>query len=165
MIVAAAPGVVTGVRDGMKHLSVRDINDPQRLHAVKTKSALGNAVVIQHDHGVVAYCGHLREGSVVVRKGQGVVRGEVLRCGGLSGDTEFPHIHFEVRCDGRVIDPFSGLDAPAGRHETSGTPLWHPETFAKLTYVPTGLHAAGFSTAIPDSASVEAGRYDDRDLS
>lgn len=165
MIVAAAPGMVTGVRDGMKDISVRDVKDPQRLQAIKTKSALGNAVVIRHDHGVVAFYGHLREGSVAVRKGQRVDRGEVLGFVGLSGDTEFPHIHFEVRRDGRVIDPFSGLDAPAGCHETSGTPLWHPETFAKLKYVPTGLHAAGFSTAIPDSASVEAGQHDDRDLS
>jgi len=106
MIVAAAPGMVTGVRDGMKDISVHDVKDPQRLQVIKTKSALGNAVVIRHDHGVVYY-GHLREGSVAVRKGQRVDRGEVLGFVGLSGDTEFPHIHFEVRRNGRVIDPFA----------------------------------------------------------
>lgn len=159
-IVAAAPGVVTAVRDGMRDISVRKIEDPRQLRYIKEKAALGNAVVIQHDHGVVAYYGHLRNGSVLVRKGQRVVRGEPLGLVGLSGDTEFPHIHFEVRRQGKVVDPFTGLDAPADCRATPDTPLWHPEAFARIPYVRTGLHAAGFSTVKPDAQSIDEGRYD-----
>ena len=160
MVKASAPGVVTGIRDGMQDISIRDIKDPKRLQHIKRKAALGNAVVIQHDHGVVAYYGHLREGSVIVRKGQRVARGEPLGYVGLSGDTEFPHVHFEVRRMGKVVDPFTGLDAAAGCRTASGTPLWHPEAFARMAYVPTDLHAAGFSTSMPDAQSIEAGLHD-----
>ena len=163
-IVAAAAGVVTGVRDGMKDISIRKIKDPDQIRQIKTKSALGNAVVIRHDHGLVAYYGHLREGSVVVQKGQRVTRGEPLGFVGLSGDTKFPHVHFEVRRKGKVVDPFTGLDAPADCHTKSGTPLWHPDTFAKAKYVSTGLHAAGFSTVKPDMEGIDAGRYDESSL-
>ena len=159
-VIAAAPGVVTGVRDGMKDINVRKIRNKDLLRHIKEKSALGNVVAIRHDHGVIAYYGHMREGSVRVKKGQRVARGEPLGLVGLSGNTEFPHVHFEVRRNKKVVDPFTGLDSPAGCRAASATPLWHPETFAELAYVPTGLHKAGFAAAMPDAESIEAGRHD-----
>ena len=160
LVVASAPGVVTGMRDGMQDINIRNVTEPKRLRHIKREAALGNVVAIQHDHGVVAYYGHMRKGSVTVRKGQRVARGEALGFVGLSGDTEFPHIHFEVRRMGKVVDPFTGLDAAAGCRTVSGTPLWHPEVIARMAYVSTDLHAAGFSTSMPDAQSIEAGRYD-----
>jgi len=160
LVVASAPGVVTGMRDGMQDINVRNVTDPRRLRHIKREAALGNVVAIQHDHGVVAYYGHMRKGSVIVRNGQRVARGEALGFVGLSGDTEFPHVHFEVRRTGKVVDPFTGLDGAAGCRTASGTPLWHPEVIARMEYVSTALHAAGFSTNMPDAQSIEAGSYD-----
>tara|TARA_A100001037_G_scaffold306567_1_gene352793 strand:+ start:5356 stop:5622 length:267 start_codon:yes stop_codon:yes gene_type:complete len=75
---------------------------------------------------------HFTDTCVRVRKGQRVARGEQLGLVGLSGDTQVPHIHFEVKRDGKIVDPFTGLNPSAGCGDQSGVPLWHPETFTLM---------------------------------
>ena len=66
----------------------------------------GNAVVITHADGFDTIYAHLRKGSVAVKKGDSVKRGQRIGSVGLSGLTEFPHLHFEVRFNRSVTDPF-----------------------------------------------------------
>ena len=54
---------------------------------------------------------HLRQGSVPVRKGDQVLAGQSLGNIGLSGLTEFPHVHFGVKYYGADNDPFTGKEA------------------------------------------------------
>lgn len=73
----------------------------------------GNGLVVDHTgNGVktveVQYC-HLARGSVRVRPGDVVKRGDVVGRIGLSGDTQFPHVHVSLRIDGTLVDPFTGL--------------------------------------------------------
>jgi hypothetical protein len=56
---------------------------------------LGNYVLIQGEAGVALYA-HLREGSILVRKGQSVEAGERLASVGNSGNSTMPHLHFHV---------------------------------------------------------------------
>jgi murein DD-endopeptidase MepM/ murein hydrolase activator NlpD len=61
--------------------------------------------VIVHDQGwETQYC-HLKHGSISVKVGDTVQVGDVLGKIGLSGRTQFPHVHVSVRHNGTRIDP------------------------------------------------------------
>ena len=63
----------------------------------------GNLVEIIHDNGVSTRYGHLK--SVNVSPGQKISRGDVIGWMGNTGRSTGPHLHYETRVDGRVIDP------------------------------------------------------------
>ena len=69
----------------------------------------GNFVMIQHAPGVWTLSGHLLKGSVCVKKGQKVKRGETVALMGNSGYSDGPHDHFEVYLndtyDSNRVDP------------------------------------------------------------
>jgi murein DD-endopeptidase MepM/ murein hydrolase activator NlpD len=153
-VLAAAAGKVRAVRDGMGDIPV----SPSRRDSIKGREA-GNSVVVQHGDGWETQYAHLRKGSVAVRPGDRVEAGQALGTVGLSGNTEFPHLHFEVRRDGKTVDPFVGVEGgepcAAGR-----APLWSAGTLPVLVYRPTGLLSAGISGARPamTAATVDEGR-------
>jgi hypothetical protein len=152
-VVAAAPGVVRAVRDQMDDVSVKEIG----RDAIKGREA-GNGVVISHGEGWETQYSHLRKGSVKVKRGDHVQVGQVLGLVGLSGNTEFPHLHFSVRYQGQPIDPFAGL----GRNEQCGTgnrPLWSDQALEMLAYRPTGMLQSGFAPQAPQLKDVEQGEY------
>ncbi len=51
----------------------------------------------------------MRKGSLALKRGSRVKRGDRLGEVGYSGLVEFAHLHFMVRHAGKVIDPESGL--------------------------------------------------------
>ena len=122
-VLAAAGGRVLRVRDGVTDISIRD------LPAGATRNTeCGNGLVIDHGGGwETQYC-HLARGSLVVRPGMVVEQGQVLGRVGLSGDTEFPHVHLTVRHDSKAVDPFAWGAAPgqcgAGRSLWRTTPAY-----------------------------------------
>jgi len=64
---------------------------------------LGNSVDLSHGHGVMTRYGHLA--SYNVEPGQRVRRGDVIGFVGNSGRTTGFHLHYEVRVDGRPVNP------------------------------------------------------------
>ncbi len=150
---AAAPGVIRAVRDGMPDISVRDA-DPE---SIKGREA-GNAVAIRHAQGWETQYSHMRKGSVSVKPGQKVLAGDKLGLVGLSGQTEFPHLHFAVRHDGKPIDPFSGLPMGRGCGDTDNA-LWSQAAASQLSYLATGLLGNGFTDAIPKAEQARAGKH------
>lgn len=57
----------------------------------------GNYVTIRHAEEEYSVLAHLKEGSVTVREGEGVERGQLIgRCGNSGNSTE-PHLHFHVQ--------------------------------------------------------------------
>ncbi|WP_319824734.1 M23 family metallopeptidase [Thalassovita sp.] len=146
-VLAAAPGVVLGMRNGMD-----DIGFSEGIAQAVSGRECGNGVVLDHGDGwQTQYC-HMKKGSVTVNTGQKVETGEVLGQIGFSGKTEFPHLHLSVRKDGKVVDPFD----PDGRI-TCGIPdseqLWQ----APVEYTPGGFLSAGFSDAVPSYDAVKDG--------
>ena len=145
-VFAAAPGVVSAVRDGMLDILPSEPGAPDL-----TNRNCGNAVLIDHGGGwETLYC-HLRQGSVTVRKGDRVSAGTELGEVGLSGNTEFPHLHLELIKNGRSIDPFQP-DGGTICGDTANA-AWADG----IEYVPGGLLAAGFAAEIPEFADVKAG--------
>lgn len=143
---AAAPGVVLGMRDGMEDIRMSDPGAPD----VKGREC-GNGVVIAHDGGwQTQYC-HMKSGSIAVRKGDTVATGTPLGQVGLSGMTEFPHLHVSVRRDGVEIDPFDPDDTPACG--TPSQPLWQ----VPIDYRPGGILTIGIATEVPEYEAIKQG--------
>jgi hypothetical protein len=151
-VIAAASGRVRAIRDEMPDISIRDGG----REAVRGREA-GNAVVVRHGEDWETQYSHLLRGSVQVKPGQEVQPGQVLGWIGLSGKTEFPHLHFEVRYKGRPVDPFVGLHRQKACG-TGSTPLWNDETLKLLQYRPTGLLQSGFALGVPEQKAVAYGR-------
>jgi murein DD-endopeptidase MepM/ murein hydrolase activator NlpD len=67
----------------------------------------GNMITIDHGGGLATnYC-HLSQ--IFVGVGQDVARGQAIGAVGMTGDATGPHLHFEVRIDGRPVDPLGYL--------------------------------------------------------
>jgi len=63
----------------------------------------GNLVIVEHEGGWRTYYAHLSE--IVVEAGQKVRQGELLGGAGTTGYSTGPHLHFEIRYQGRPVDP------------------------------------------------------------
>jgi hypothetical protein len=96
--------------------------------------------------------GKLTKGGLVRVDLKDDARGAVLGQVGLSGRSEFPHLHLTVRRGTEVIDPF--LPDPDA---ACGTPVEHTLWLSPIDYVPGGLIALGFSDEVPDYQTVRAG--------
>jgi murein DD-endopeptidase MepM/ murein hydrolase activator NlpD len=85
---AAENGVVIYAGDGLKEF--------------------GNTVLVRHENGLVTVYGHAS--SLKVQRGQTVKRGQELALSGMSGSTESPKLHFEVRKNSSPVDPSTFLE-------------------------------------------------------
>ena len=81
-----------------------------------TRHVLGNHVVLELRPGVFAVLGHLQRGSVAVRTGDTVRRGDELGRCGSSGNSSEPHLHFQLMDHPRAVIaaglPFTFAGAP-----------------------------------------------------
>jgi murein DD-endopeptidase MepM/ murein hydrolase activator NlpD len=67
--------------------------------------AYGNIVDIRHSDGVVTRYAHMSAFGPGIRSGTAVLAGDAIGKVGATGRASGPHVHFEVRVDGRAIDP------------------------------------------------------------
>ena len=59
--------------------------------------------MIQHDDGKVTLYGH--NSKLAVSVGQRVEKGQVVSKIGSTGNSTGPHLHFEVRINGKHVNP------------------------------------------------------------
>jgi murein DD-endopeptidase MepM/ murein hydrolase activator NlpD len=159
-VIAAADGVVKATRDGMADRNVAETG----VDAVKDIEC-GNGVLIDHDGGwQTQYC-HMKNGSIRVSEGDTVATGTPLGEVGLSGMTEFPHVHFTVRNGDTEVDPFaiepSGAGSACAFAGDAGTGLWTSDTQAALAYRPAFVLNAGFADATVEMEEIESGALED----
>lgn len=64
---------------------------------------LGNLVILYHGNGYYTYYGHAQQ--LLVTRGSGVKKGEVIALVGNTGISSAPHLHFEIWKDGVSLDP------------------------------------------------------------
>ena len=144
-VIAAADGVVRGLRDGVADGGTATMPEGQ---------GCGNGVALRHAGGwETQYC-HLMEGSILVREGQEVAAGTPLGLIGYSGRTEFPHLEFILRHEGQVIDPFDAETGDSCDAPPAG--LWAE----RIENPGGGILSVGFAEAIPELADIAAGRAD-----
>ncbi|WP_025699569.1 murein hydrolase activator EnvC family protein [Paenibacillus durus] len=72
-------------------------------------SGYGYCVVIDHGGGMWTLYGHIREGGIKVSVGDKVERGQTIAESGATGRGTGPHLHFEVRIDGKPVEPMDYL--------------------------------------------------------
>lgn len=148
-VLAAAAGNVDRLRDGEPDISVR-VAGPTSV----ANKECGNAVVINHGDGwSTQYC-HMANGSIVVRPGQKVAAGDKIGAVGLSGNTEYPHLHISVRHNSTLIDPFSyGSSEPCG----GGQSLWSEALKSSLQYHEIEALNQGFASLPVTMENIESG--------
>ena len=145
-VLAAAPGRVDALRDGMQDVAVT----PENRAEIEGREC-GNAVRIDHGEGwQTLYC-HMKNGSLTVAQGQTVQAGDPLGQVGLSGLTNVPHLHLTVLHKGQVVDPFRPDDG--GCDTDPGNGLWRDAP----DYDAAGLYTAGFATNVPNLDAVASG--------
>jgi murein DD-endopeptidase MepM/ murein hydrolase activator NlpD len=69
--------------------------------------AYGNLVVVEHQFGIESRYGHLS--AFRTQRGQTVKRGDLIGLVGSTGRATGPHLHYEVRVNGRILNPLSFL--------------------------------------------------------
>ena len=72
------------------------------MSTANLSGSYGTYVVIRHANGMQTYYAHGTPGSICVKPGQTVKRGEKIMLSGNSGNSSGPHLHFEVR-----VSPYS----------------------------------------------------------
>jgi hypothetical protein len=90
-VLAAAGGTVVDAQDGLA-----EQQPPEPPPVPPIADTLGNHVTIRVRPGVFLLYGHLQTGSVRVRRGRPVRRGQILGLIGNSGNSTTPHLHFQV---------------------------------------------------------------------
>ncbi|HEX3367743.1 M23 family metallopeptidase [Phenylobacterium sp.] len=150
-VLAAAPGKVVAVRDGVADVSINAPGAPS-----VAGHECGNRVGIALGGGwIIDYC-HLANGSVAVKVGDTVSTGQRLAHVGLSGQTEFPHLHFSVRHADAVVDPFA--PGPVSAPTCAAQPgLWAPAAAQALAYRRGEALNVGFSGERASMDAVEQG--------
>ena len=70
-----------------------------------SSSGFGRQVVIDHGFGIETYYAHMHR--VHVLEGSEVKRGDVIGAVGNTGLSQASHLHYEVRVNGRPVDPIN----------------------------------------------------------
>jgi murein DD-endopeptidase MepM/ murein hydrolase activator NlpD len=70
----------------------------------------GNYIILDHGNGIESLYGHAAR--VFVRVGERVSRGQVIALTGSTGQSSAPHLHFEIRQNGRAVDPLNFVRQP-----------------------------------------------------
>lgn len=108
-----AKGRVAKSRDGIdiqvpEGTAVKAAENGVVIYAGDGLKDFGNTVLVRHENGLVTVYGHA--GALNVKRGQKVKRGEQIATSGMSGQTETPKLHFEVRKDSAPVDPSTYLE-------------------------------------------------------
>jgi hypothetical protein len=113
---AVADGVVTEAQDGVPE-NIPD--EKARAVPMTLKTIGGNHVILDIGNGRYAVFAHMQTGSVRVKLGGHVRRGQVLGLVGNSGNATEPHLHFHI-CDANSVLSCEGLPYAFPSFEAQG---------------------------------------------
>jgi murein DD-endopeptidase MepM/ murein hydrolase activator NlpD len=142
-VLAVADGRVVTAKDGLPENIPGHGDAFHPAVPITLETVAGNTITLDLGGGQFAYYMHLQPGSLRVKAGDRVRRGQVLARIGASGDAREPHLHFEVTTSSKLlvgegvpylIDRYSSKSSSAGSAElhTHELPLDHSViTFAE----------------------------------
>lgn len=115
-VLAVADGTVASTFDGLPDQAP----NTQATGLRGPRDYTGNHVSQQISPGVWAMYGHLQPGSITVRTGDQVKKGQVIGKLGGSGNAKSPHLHFQLS-DGPEITTSNSLPFALGSYWLAGT--------------------------------------------
>ena len=86
---------------------VKAAEDGVVAYAGNELKGYGNLVLVRHSNGYVTAYAHASQ--LMVKRGQSIKRGQVIAKSGQTGDASSPQLHFEIRRQGRPVDPLQYL--------------------------------------------------------
>ena len=104
-IYAVADGTITETKDGIPE-NVPDLT--ARAVTITLDTVAGNHVIEKIGDRAYATYAHLQPGSLKVKVGEQVKRGQVLGLVGNSGNSTAPHLHFQL-CDANSVLECNGI--------------------------------------------------------
>jgi murein DD-endopeptidase MepM/ murein hydrolase activator NlpD len=82
---------------------VKAAMDGEVILARNSRSGYGNVVVLRHDSGFSSIYGHMNV--IIAKEGEAIRQGQAIGGVGSTGRATGPHLHFELRREGRPLDP------------------------------------------------------------
>lgn len=79
---------------------------------------MGNCVEIKHNRNYTTYYGHIEK--VLVKKGDYVKRGQIIGKMGSTGRSTGPHVHYAIRYNGKLINPYPYMEVSKYDFEKKG---------------------------------------------
>lgn len=76
------------------------------------KSGYGRFVIIKHNNHLETAYAHSSAFAKHLKQGSKVKQGDIIAYIGASGNTTGPHLHFEVRIDGKQVNPMKFKSSP-----------------------------------------------------
>jgi murein DD-endopeptidase MepM/ murein hydrolase activator NlpD len=107
-VLAVADGVVVLARDGIPENKPTPSGDENMPVPLTPVTIAGNLITVDLGGGRFAHYAHLVPGSLRVKVGDRVTRGQPIALIGNSGNSKNPHLHFEVS-DGPELNSSEGL--------------------------------------------------------
>jgi len=113
---AVADGIVTETKDGLPQNTpgAKSLAIPITLESIG-----GNHVIMDMGNGLYAFYAHLQPGSLRVKVGDKVHRGQVLGLLGNTGNSSEPHLHFDI-CNASSMLACEGIPYAFAWFEVAG---------------------------------------------
>ena len=102
-VLAVADGRVVTARDGLPDNVPGHGDAFHPAVPITLETVAGNTITLDIGGGQFAYYMHLQPGTLQVKAGDRVRRGQVLARVGGSGDAREPHLHFEVTTSSKLV--------------------------------------------------------------
>lgn len=124
-VLAVADGVVVAAKDGFPDNIPKTAAGFATALPVTMDNLAGNTVILDLGNEQYAHYAHLQPGSVRVKAGDKVTRGTVLANIGNSGDSRWPHLHFQISTAPDILAS-EGLPFLIDHYQIkSGDDTWH----------------------------------------
>jgi hypothetical protein len=122
---AVADGIVTDMKDGIPQ---NIPGENSRAVPITLETVGGNHVIMDIGGGLYAFYAHMQPGSVRVKIGDKVRRGQILGLLGNTGNSTEPHLHFHI-CNANSELGSEGLPYAFASYEVMGKGWgWKPST-------------------------------------
>lgn len=129
-VFASAAGKVIDVRNYMPDVNA-DLVDVKSVW----NRGYGNMVLIDHGKGLKTLYAHLRRDSIPVKIGDLVRANDILGKVGMSGLTDYPHLHFEILLNNKRIDPFTNRNIETKCGVSAQQSLWKSDIPYHASYL------------------------------
>ncbi len=135
-----------GLRRGGKHFGIDlklDTGDSVYsafdgvIRITKRVRGYGNLILVKHFNGIETLYAHLSK--ILVQPGDTIFSGSLIGLGGSTGRSTGPHLHFETRYLGNVINPndlidFNGSKIKNSVYQLSSQTFEYKKEFDKIRY-------------------------------